>query len=266
MNTSRSTWGILFVLVVVSMTRTAYGAYGVGYVWDRTPDYDEGTTQNSTSGNPNTDAQGQPVWSYGWVNGGSFGSADPWYAKNSTLMVWDSAWFGRSDLRRWQKADDRYPVIDQHNLYQGASSGSTAFDSPMVTWTNPTGSPILVDIAGSPSIFWGGNFTPGDVELSVAIAHRQAESGAVTLLHQDTFSNPSPGSGTVNTVFSVDVQDLLLQPNDQLIFTTRAEDPYPFDRFTALTDDIRITIVPEPSVLATVLIGCLMGRRIRRRQ
>jgi hypothetical protein len=134
-------------------------AYQEAYVWDRSVDWTPGTQPGTSTGNPDNDLRGNPVWEYVRVTGGDgVGGANPWYKQTQSLQVWDNDWYGQAG--RWVKADNTLPTVTQTGMEIRGT------DSPMAKWLNPTGKPVMIDLAGSLTLSWRGGAN-GNVDLAV---------------------------------------------------------------------------------------------------
>lgn len=116
--------------------------------WTDRPASDEGTT----NGNPDDDAEGNPVWQYEVVQGGPFGSANPWYAQPGTLMVWDDSWFGGGGVWAWRPEWSPATTADYlpHNLdnWSGLPVPTWFTNMALVRWVNRTGRSQVLWLGG----------------------------------------------------------------------------------------------------------------------
>ncbi len=210
--------------------------YPAGFVWKRSANYQAGIANGSTTGNPNVDPVGNPVWHLGWVNQNTATAMLPWYALTPTTMKWSTAWFGRPKLARWQRDSNVSPVIDRFSLVQGNVFDSQQQYVPMATWMNPTGRDVTVNISGPARVDWSCcPPTPGRIQ--VVVAKRVGGAVGVEVLFNQTFNKPSSNTTPEFVSFVIDLQDIVVGPGEGILFAMRKIDDLAFDENTGLSDN-----------------------------
>ena len=269
-------WLFLFMLagLVLVGSPAAKAEYVAGFVWKRSADYDEGTTQNSTIGNPNTDSEGAGVWQYETTDtaGDGLGGANPWYEGNTALMVWDGSWYGRT-FGVWAQGEDTCaPILADrfHHTLRSELYGDLFHSHvPIVRWLNPVSVPLELKITGTLSLCWGGP-QPADVDMDLLIGFLGASEDTITPLYAKTFEPPDDGSNNLSD--AVDIPSLWIDPGDQVIISGRAHSPAPY-AFNKVYDDLTFqinSIVPAPSKLVGLvsmgIVGLVIALRRRFRK
>jgi predicted NUDIX family NTP pyrophosphohydrolase len=184
------------------------GSYAAGMTWNRDADWTGGQTQGSAAGNPDGDQLGNAAWRYSYVSGGDgLGGSNPWYKQSSTLLTWDSSWFGEAG--RWTKADNVLPAVSQ------ARSETQGTSTPLVEWLNPTGQEVAVDLGGSLELDWDGGAS-GAVDVAVILVH----TGTTTVYTQLLAQTCSGTAGTTQTI-PVSATQVMVGPNDRILITHR---------------------------------------------
>lgn len=261
-------YGPLFAATVIAAATTGASAqYAVGDQWLRAADFAAGDAHGSTSGNPGPGFDGAPVWRYELTTGGGgLGSMSPWYSRTTTVMTWDSDWYGIGE-GAWSAGDNVNPPVFRdrmtHNLI------NNHYDSvPMVRWMNPGGD-MKVSIDGQYNVLWSGNLDVGaatDVEL--VVARERALTGDIDVLFSTTVSKPTPGLSIGDNVdVPVDLSMVHLDDGDSLIFSGRATDRLSgLGRWVVIGDQLNIEVVPVPAPGAFALLGAagLVAARRRR--
>ena len=237
-------------------------------MWDRSADWLPGLVANSSQGNPRPDGEGNGVWSYEWVQGGGFGSANPWYAQPSELLVWDPDWYGINNGQAWVRHDNMNPPIFRdrmtHNVHESASDSM-----PLLRWANPVGS-TAVDILGSLNVVWSGdNYFGVPVAVEVVIAVNDFSTGTTTPVLAETVEKPSPFPTQLDTAsLPVSLTAIELDEGDSLLFSLRGQTTVSGDgRWVILEDNIQIfnnPPIPAPGAFALLGLGSLVAARRRR--
>lgn len=272
----------IFVAFGVSPVASVEAAdYAPGYLWNRSQNWSGGVTPGSTVGNPDDDTLGNPVWVHETTSGGQLGSANPWYAQESELMVWDNYWYGNGGQPVWARGFAGQETSPAQNLninppitrYALTHDVSVDFYSwqyvPQIRWQNPVGNGAIVNIftyAGHPLIVeWaGGNGTSPDLDAEFAIAKYDASSAAYELLYSQSLVNPLPGSRNPpfpQASISFRINNVRFDAGDSLVYSLRIAGDGPSGlNWVNLYDHplyMRlVSVVPEPSS-AILLIGGL---------
>ena len=267
---------ILIVLLGLGLMAFAGGvaraAYYQGFVWDRSVDYDPGTTHGSSAGNPNTDTEGNPVWSMESTNaaGGRLGGSNPWYEGATQLQVWDSSWYGGGPT--WARGDNVNPPISSSGLTHNISNAGLHSHVPLIRWVNPMIYPTKLDIAGNLTVLWrGGGGLTDNVDFDVAIVQRSGANYGV--LYGDLFEKPTDDQSWESLTKPVSLPGIWVQPGDEILIGHRGLTPATRAAWPNLQDNLTLQIaainVPEPGTLAiwTLLAatGIAAGWRRRRR-
>ncbi len=120
----------LGLLLIFSTGITYAVPYEPGFVWNHFDDYVNGTVTGSTTGNPNPDQNGNSAWSYELYKG--WGNWD-----DGELLPWSGS--------RWANKYGNISRGDQNNHFL---SGESFTRTPLIRWTNPTGTSIDVNLGG----------------------------------------------------------------------------------------------------------------------
>ena len=244
-------------------------SYNPGFTWQRSADWivQPASDQGTTHGNPAPDALGNSVWSYEWVQGGGgLWTANPWYAQPSQKLVWDANWY-TTGVPGWARADDAGnrvsqdypPFIDQNQLTLNLGADlpiSSPDQSPVVRWMNPLQQLTQLSIAGTLQVGWQGEDSGYPVDVDLVIAQESA-GGVFDILFANTISKPHDDSTKeflnvpVNTFASV-------KPGDSIIFSLRANGQSAGNWITLQDDPLTLTIVPEPSTGALVVLTVML--------
>jgi len=240
-------------MIFLGLAPASNAQYINGFTWDRSTAWDiSDNVNNTTTGQPDDDAEGNPVWGYTEAsqsdsNYGGLSGPDPWYEAGLDLMEWDS---GDS---QWEGSFNR--VIQQAQL------GITGSGRPVfATWDNPTGSAITVDITGTVT------FTKNINEVGGAqFALVQRTTGGTNTLLDSADWTTGVGVGDTTANFNISATGIVVAAGDQLLFGMR-EYGTNANRFWYTDDDLTVTVVPEPSSYAVIvgLIGlgfAIWGRR-----
>lgn len=256
-----------------------YGAaqtvqYYSGFTWQRVSDWtvEPDSYAGTTEGNPSPDSQGNPVWSYEWTEGGGgLGSADPWYMQPAQQLVWEPDWYD-TGVPGWDRADaaangvsqDYSPFIDQNQMSLNLTQDppiSSPDESPLVQWIDPVQQAFEMNIAGTLQVGWQGETGGYPVDVDLVIAQESA-GGTFNVLFADTVSKPT--DDTTKEFLNVPVNVCaLISPGDSLIFSLEA-DGESSGNWITLDDGLTLTIVPEPSTLVILGMGCIALVRINR--
>ena len=215
--------------------------------------------------NPADDSSGSPVWRYEWTTGTGLAGVDPWWDNPTTLMVWDSDWWGRGH-GAWSRGDNLSPMIDRnlltHNLY------TISFPyMPIARWINPMPGETDFSISGALKVVWNGpGFVGSPTLVDVVYGFVDADTGIPTMLSSWTVSKPTPTDSTLDHVLIPVSQAITLSEGDSLFWTVRGRTIFsPHGRWIEMWDLVRIQteIVPAPSgVLAIgIAAGWIRPRR-----
>ncbi|MFW6163079.1 MAG: PEP-CTERM sorting domain-containing protein [Planctomycetota bacterium] len=256
------------VAAVTAVVLVAGGPAGAGYYygfeWDRSADWDPGSIHGSSAGNPNTDAEGNPVWSLESTHaaGDGLGGVNPWYEGATQLQVWDDSWYGGGPT--WARGDNVNPPISSSALTHNISSGGLHSHVPLVRWVNPVPRPFPLEIAGTLTEQWrGGGGLTDNVDFDVVIAHYDASAMGFDVLYGEAFEKPSDNQ--LWESLSADVHLLVpMEPGDELVISHRGHHPASRAAWPSLADDLTLTMKPEPATLSVLGLGVLGLLRRRR--
>jgi hypothetical protein len=266
--------GLLAVGLLVCLESPTQAAYYHGFVWDRSVDYDAGTTHGSTAGNPSTDAEGNPVWRMESTNaaGDGLGGPNPWYEGATQLQVWDSSWFGGGPV--WARGDDVNPPIGSTNLTHNISNSGVYNNVPLIRWMNPLSFATKIDIAGDLTVLWrGGGGLSDNIDFDVVIVQRSGST--YNVLFGEVFEKPTDDQTWEELTKSVSLPGIWVQPGDEILIGHRGHSPATRAAWPNLQDNLTFEIaaiaVPEPTTMFVwlVLTFCASmgaGRWGRRRQ
>jgi hypothetical protein len=266
---NQRTYAVLAGIVVSAAGATASGQYTVGDQWLRAADFVDGPSHGSTAGNPGPGFDGAPVWQYELAtSGGGVGSANPWFKQSSTVMSWDSDWWGIGE-GAWSASDNVNPPVFRDRMTHNII-GSHYDRVPMVRWVNPGGDDMQVSIDGQYNVLWSGNLLVGDaVDVELVVARERAATGDVDVLFSTLVSKPTPGLSIGDSVdVPVDLSMVHLDDGDSLIFSGRATDSKSgLGRWVVISDHLGIQVVPVPAPGTLALLGVAglsaAGRRRR---
>jgi len=266
MMTKRCLWlsALVIALVVVAPAMSAHAGYYYGFVWDRSADYDPGTTHGSSAGNPNTDAQGATVWSMESTNsaGTGLGGANPWYTVATQLQVWDDSWYGGGPT--WARGDNSNPPIGSTSLTHNISNSSVHSNIPLIRWLNPLDETGILQITGTLTENWrGASNACGNIDFDVAIVHYDASALTYDVLYGELFEKPHDDTRLESLSDSIALS-VLVEPGDQIIVSHRGR-ATSGNSWPNLSDDLTLRLVPEPTSLALLGLGALGLFRRRRR-
>ncbi len=215
--------------------------------------------------NPASDAFGSPVWQYEWTSGDHLAGADPWWDNATSLMVWDTDWWGRGH-GAWSRGDNISPMIDKnlltHNLY------TISFPYiPVARWTNPIEGDTEFTISGNLKVVWNGPGYVGSPTLvDVVYGLVDADTGIPTTLGTWTVAKPIDGDTVLDHVFLPISHSITLGEGDSLFWTVRGQTEFaPYGRWIEMWDlvQIRTEVVPSPSSTLLLLGAASVASRRR---
>ncbi len=264
---------IVAMFVMVLATTSAWAAYDVGFTWNIFDDWTPGTTDGSSAGNPMPDAAGNPTWSCEYIAGVPAGSGldsnNPWYElPSSGLMVWDSHY----GAGQWMLPNDTPPSNSYTGMWHVCNDQSYGGDHyanvPLRRWQNPSDETLAVSLSGGPDFAGVIHALPTGTILDLVIARTDASNGdSVHLLYSETVvKTASEGEDQSFPLTGLDIDNLVLDPGDDIIFTARSRTRITGYAWASagLVDDVNITVVPEPATLSMLALGGLAMLRRRR--
>lgn len=216
---------VAMLLVVLTGAGRLKAEYGYGFIWDRSEEYQDGTIQGSSQGNPNLDSMGNAVWSMESTNeaGDGLGGENPWYEGVTTPAVWDASWYGRP-FGAWAQGNDACACL-LSDYFEHTLRGEWSYKHvPMVRWLNPVDQPFEMEITGEIEVQWNGEM-PADVDTDVIIAHLDVSQGTTTLLYSKVFEKPTSDHSVEILVDTVHIPFILIEPGDQLLISGRGHHP-----------------------------------------
>lgn len=245
--------GALFFNILASSF--SFAEYQTGFVWNQGNDFQSGTIDGSSLGNPNLDSQGNPAWEYDWVaRGNDLYDPNPWYKATSTKMVWDSSWFGTSG-HLWARGDDTLPFITKGSLGLSAfSNANNIADVPVERFINPTNSNIDLSVSGKVVLSWEfyspSVYIPRYADVVLARWHSNTE---YTTLFSGRFTKPHDNATSEWIEIPLDILTNLAV-NDEILLSVRStEVAINYNTggtgISLYTDNLNYTVVPEPSVI-----------------
>lgn len=275
-------WAAASLLAVVGSTSAA--SYSPNYVWQRWLDWTPGAVAGSTAGAIDDDLNGGAAWRYGYLSGGAFDSANPWYSQNSQLAVWDDEWWGSNVGGVWARNyfgpgatnDNANPPIDRYTMWHdvSASTHSYAYTSA-IDWLNPVGDGAILNISGKLTFQWFGHFSDDSplVPIEGVVVKYDASTDSFQTLWSGRVTNPTVGSAfsALSTVeVPITFVGVRFDEGDYLRFTLRADTPESqVPMWLGMRDGMYmrlVSVVPEPSIASMLLVGlAAVGLRCRRR-
>jgi MYXO-CTERM domain-containing protein len=261
---SRHSSGLL-PLVAAGVLIISAGAQGQILVWQRGADWVPGGVFGGTVNNPAPAAGSSSVWQYEYAQGGALGSSNPWYTQATTLMTWDSDWYG-SGWGVWSRGDDLNPPVLAGRLVHNVHA-SAVQDIPIVRWNSPLGPVNDLAITGTLLIDWNGAGGVGlPVDVDVVIARQNAQKTATTMLFSTTVSKPNPFASVGDWVsIPINLSSISVGLGESIIITHRGRGSFsPAGGWVNLHDNVSFTSVPAPGSLGLLTLGALaLGRRRR---
>jgi hypothetical protein len=264
------------VLAILASAAAASTPYVEGFTWNRWDDWKPGTSSGNSAGNPCTDSAGNPTWSYEYIlnvpDDSGLDSSNPWYElPTSGLMIWD----GHTGPGVWGYQYDDAPFIFPGPFGIGHVPNDDSYGGdhfsivPIVRWDNPSSVPLEVSLTSGPDFQGLIHMWPPDTTVDIAIARTDASDGnSVHLLYSQTVVKTLPaGQHQWFDLPSLDIDELDLDPGDDLLFSVRAREATTGYTWYSvmLNDDVNITVVPEPATLGLLGSGALAILRRRKR-
>ncbi len=258
----------LLLTTFLIITIAAAADYGSGFEWKKSTDYTNGTTNNSTVGNPNLDQLGNPAWSYEHF----IGLSESWDSSSPMEWMYDWRWGAGGTFVNISRGDQNTQLNTNWN-----NTGMTS----LVRWSNPTGESIDVDITGNIVTTWAGlnwdsaadNWTDYNVasptDVRVILGYHDFSAGTSSLLIDNTYLSPISEDTICNTwrecpkaKTALD-RSLSVDAGDSLFWTTIALDSAPGKNRWLTTYDggVAITmpaVVPEPVSSALFIVGATL--------
>lgn len=232
-------------------------------VWQRSTEWTAppASAAGTSVGNPDDDARGIPVWTYGYTTGGgSLNSASPWFLEPVTPMVWDTAWFGQAGNGVWAAGDDLNPPIGSGALTDNRVDSAGRI--PVVVWTAPVDLPGYVRVFGPMRLTWsgGGDAPQNRAPADIVIALQRAAGGPVQILWSVN-QTTRPSCTFIDCPyrdFSVNSWTTDLLEGDRILISTRAlraGDGHPQHGWNVLADSLRIEHQNWPRVESMQVTG-----------
>ena len=216
-----------FAVCYLTIPTAVNAEYLAGFIWDRSNEFDQGTTPGSTVGNPNTDSEGNSVWQmeYTRAAGDGLGGSNPWYQGQVDLMVWDDDWFNRGGV--WAAGDNLNPCISDiactHNLLDGNFSRI-----PVVRWINPVEQCFCMTIDGPLTISWEGISGQADnIDAEVVIAHVDASLSTINVIYSRVFEKPTDDRTPESVEENIAISSLCIAPGDEVVLSVRGQSVSP---------------------------------------
>ncbi len=195
--------------------RSMLPPYKVGHIWDREADWNNGTKEKTTLGNPDDDSLGMPVWRYEYSEeGGGRLSNDPWYKKETQLLQWDEHWYSQKKGGWVMEEDNQSAVlisVDSFLDYQNSEINCNM----LVRWINPTGKSVRLKLLGTVLATWRKKaISPIDL-----IIFKEKNDGA----YEEIWSlDALPiGNGKQTVDFDSLQKTFWIKPEESLLFTVR---------------------------------------------
>ncbi len=195
--------------------RSMLPPYKVGHIWNRKADWNNGTKEKTTLGNPDNDSLGIPVWRYEYSEeGGGRLSNDPWYKKETQLLQWDDHWYTQKSGGWVIEEDNQSAVlisVDSFLDYQDSEINCNM----LVRWINPTGKSVRLKLSGTVLATWRKKaISPIDL-----IIVKEKNDGAYEEIWSVDALPIGNGKQTVN--FDSLQKTFWIKPEESLLFTVR---------------------------------------------
>lgn len=251
--------------------------YSIGSKWHRSLDWVPGSNVGTSIGNAAPDSAGNAVWQYGVLTGDAIDSTNPWYKNTASKMVWDDEWWGRVPSSGvWARAyngpsannDGANPPIDRYGMIHDLSQVTHSYEyTSAIDWLNPVGNGAVVNISGSFSFTWQGQFQDNSPSagLEAVIARYDLSIDDYQILWAGNYLNPTFGhalSDASKINVPVTLTGIRFDEGDFLRFTFRGLDgPSDTPLWLGAGDAFVIklvSVVPEPQFYIMLLAGLVV--------
>ncbi len=206
-------------------TLPAATGYDPGFIWNRSVDW------GGQSGNPDTDQLGGEAWFYTFIEDVDAGkdSPTPWWENPQLPLVWGG------NRNQWDQGNVfAHPAVRQNSLRERRDGFDARYlGIPVVTWSNPTGKELALEISGNLLVEFG---TEGGRTRAVDVVILKQDAGGFSKLYENRWSG-DPGDAFADTV-SLEV-DVLAGEN---IVITLHQTAKALRNLAVLTDDLEFKI------------------------
>ena len=206
-------------------TNPAATGYDPGFTWDRSVDW------AGQSGNPDTDQLGGEAWFYTYIEDVDAGkdAATPWWEFPQLPLVWGG------NRNQWDKGlVFANPAVRQNSLRERRDGFDARYlGIPVITWSNPTGKTLPLEITGNLSMEFG---TEGGRARAVdVVLLKQGANGFAKIY--ETRWNGEPGDTFADSI-SLEVEVLA---GENIILSLHQSEKA-LRNLATLTDDLRFRI------------------------
>ena len=249
---SQRTRVVVGLFVVAMAAASAMGQYNAGFVWNRYDDWQSGTSNGCSAGNPGKDSAGRAVWSADYIlevpPDSGLDTDHPWYKlPSSGPMVWDGHWSGGTWARQYDLPPTTLRSCLGHIPTDKSYRGDHYANVPLMRWKNPSGTPLRVSLT-SGSDFRGNlniGMPTGTVADIVIVRTDASDGNSVHVLYRQTIVKTlARNLRELQALPALAIDNLVLDPGDDILFSIRSRTRTTGFIWSAIGfhDDVTITV------------------------